>query len=62
MKHALATIFAVLFLSNALPAADIVGQWIFSKEKPLEDASGHNHAIKLRGKAQIVEDDRFGIA
>ena len=62
MKQALTTIFAVLFLSSALPAADIIGQWLFNAEKPLEDASGHNHAIKLRGKAQIVEDERFGIA
>ena len=57
MKQALITIFAVLFLSSALPAADIIGQWIFNADKPLEDASGHNHAIKLRGKAQIVEDE-----
>ncbi|MBO4527552.1 MAG: hypothetical protein J5743_07995, partial [Victivallales bacterium] len=62
MKQALITIFAVLFLSSALPAADIIGQWFSNADKPLEDASGHNHAIKLRGKAQIVEDERFGIA
>ena len=62
MKQALTTIFAVLFLSSALPAADIIGQWFSNADKPLEDASGHNHAIKLRGKAQIVEDERFGIA
>ncbi|MBO4528869.1 MAG: hypothetical protein J5743_14640 [Victivallales bacterium] len=62
MKQALTIIFAILFLSSALPAADIIGQWLFNAEKPLEDASGHNHTIKLRGKAQIVEDERFGIA
>ena len=62
MKQALVTIIAVLFLSSPLSAADMFGQWLFNAEKPLEDASGHNHTIKLRGKAQIVEDERFGIA
>ena len=62
MKQQLIAILAVLFLSSSLPAADIIGQWIFNADKPLEDASGHNHTIKLRGKAQIVEDERFGIA
>ncbi len=61
MKQHLIAILAVLFLSSSLPAADIIGQWIFNADKPLEDASGHNHTIKLRGKAQIVEDERFGI-
>ena len=35
MKQALTIIFAVLFLSSALPAADIIGQWIFNADKPL---------------------------